>query len=57
MNKPGYFGQWGGAYIPEVLYETFRELREVYAKAKAGYHPMTQQAVESVLASAKTAHK
>jgi tryptophan synthase beta chain len=35
MNKPGYFGQWGGAYIPEVLYETFRELREVYAKAKA----------------------
>jgi len=35
MDKPGYFGQWGGAYIPEVLYETFRELREVYAKAKA----------------------
>ena len=35
MNKPGYFGQWGGAYIPEVLYETFRELREVYTKAKA----------------------
>ncbi|MFZ5776042.1 MAG: tryptophan synthase subunit beta [Thermodesulfobacteriota bacterium] len=35
MNKPGYFGQWGGAFIPEVLYETFRELGEAFAVAQA----------------------
>ena len=34
MNKPGYFGQWGGAFIPEVLYETFRELREIFEKVQ-----------------------
>ncbi|HIJ78661.1 MAG: tryptophan synthase subunit beta [Desulfobulbaceae bacterium] len=34
MNKPGYFGQWGGAFIPEVLYETFKELREIFEKAQ-----------------------
>ncbi len=30
---------------------------QVYAKAKAGYHPLTQQVVESVLAAAKAAHR
>jgi len=34
MDKKGYFGQWGGAFIPEVLYETFRELRAAFEKAK-----------------------
>jgi len=24
-NKIGYYGEWGGAFIPEVLHETFRE--------------------------------
>ena len=35
MNTPGYFGQWGGAFIPEVLYETFRELRQEFTAAQA----------------------
>lgn len=33
-NKAGYFGQWGGAFVPEVLHETFRELKEAYALAR-----------------------
>jgi tryptophan synthase beta chain len=28
--KKGYFGQWGGAFIPEVLYQTFAELNAAY---------------------------
>ncbi len=34
MNKTGYYGEWGGAFIPEVLYETFRELNKVFADVK-----------------------
>ncbi len=34
MNKKGYYGQWGGAFIPEVLYETFRELKTAFETAK-----------------------
>ena len=37
--KKGYFGQWGGAFIPEVLYATFTELNAAYeaARADAGF--------------------
>jgi tryptophan synthase beta chain len=35
MNKTGYFGNWGGAFIPEVLHQTFEDLKEEYQKAKA----------------------
>ncbi|MEW6290892.1 MAG: tryptophan synthase subunit beta [Thermodesulfobacteriota bacterium] len=34
-NKPGYYGEWGGAFIPEVLYQTFRELNDAFQQAKA----------------------
>ncbi|MFO7604776.1 MAG: tryptophan synthase subunit beta [Desulfurivibrionaceae bacterium] len=34
MNKQGYYGQWGGAFIPEVLYETFRELGRAFAEVR-----------------------
>ncbi|MEW6521065.1 MAG: tryptophan synthase subunit beta [Thermodesulfobacteriota bacterium] len=34
-NKPGYYGEWGGAFIPEVLYQTFRELNDAFRQAKA----------------------
>ncbi|MCA1766163.1 MAG: tryptophan synthase subunit beta, partial [Desulfobulbaceae bacterium] len=34
MNKKGYYGQWGGAFIPEVLYETFRELGRAFAEVR-----------------------
>ncbi|WP_028581642.1 tryptophan synthase subunit beta [Desulfogranum japonicum] len=32
--KKGYFGQWGGAYIPEVLHATFVELNKAYDLAR-----------------------
>ena len=34
MSNKGYFGQWGGAFIPEVLFETFQELKEAFAEAR-----------------------
>ncbi|BCO08752.1 tryptophan synthase beta chain [Desulfolithobacter dissulfuricans] len=33
--KKGYFGQWGGAFIPEVLHQTFEELNRAYEDARA----------------------
>jgi tryptophan synthase beta chain len=30
----GYFGEWGGAFNPEVLYETFKQLNHEFEKAK-----------------------
>jgi len=54
----------GRLYLTLPLYKAFAKTpdglayaEQVYAKAKAGYHPLTQQAVESVFASAKTAGK
>jgi tryptophan synthase beta chain len=34
MSDRGYFGQWGGAFIPEVLYETFRALNKAFVRAR-----------------------
>ncbi|MCP4338694.1 MAG: tryptophan synthase subunit beta [Desulfobulbaceae bacterium] len=34
MEESGFFGQWGGAFIPEILHETFEQLRISYEKAK-----------------------
>ena len=33
--KKGYFGQWGGAFIPEVLHATFADLNTAYEQARA----------------------
>ncbi|HEB51078.1 MAG TPA: tryptophan synthase subunit beta [Desulfobulbus sp.] len=33
MQK-GYFGRWGGSFIPEVLHQTFVELRRAYEDAR-----------------------
>ena len=35
MTKKGYYGQWGGAFIPEVLHETFRQLNGAFEQAQA----------------------
>ncbi|MBF8273699.1 MAG: tryptophan synthase, beta chain [Magnetococcales bacterium] len=32
--KKGYFGTFGGAFIPEILHETFRRLTEAYESAR-----------------------
>ena len=31
----GYYGQWGGAFIPEVLHATFADLNKAYEQARA----------------------
>ena len=34
-NREGYYGDFGGAFIPEVLHETIRELTEAFHTAQA----------------------
>jgi tryptophan synthase beta chain len=35
MDERGYYGDFGGAYIPEILVATFDELVDAFAEAKA----------------------
>ena len=39
MMRKGYYGQWGGAFIPEVLQADFADLNRAYeaARADAGF--------------------
>ena len=30
VNEKGYYGQFGGAFIPEMLYPNIEELRQKY---------------------------
>jgi len=34
MKRPGYYGQFGGAFIPEILVTTFEELKRVFEQVK-----------------------
>ncbi|MBW2466280.1 MAG: tryptophan synthase subunit beta [Deltaproteobacteria bacterium] len=34
MLKKGYYGNWGGAFIPEILFETFKELNQYFEGVK-----------------------
>ena len=34
MKKKGYYGHWGGAFIPEILHETFKELTSYFEEVK-----------------------
>jgi tryptophan synthase beta chain len=34
-ERRGYYGTWGGAFIPEVLHETFRELNAAFEAARS----------------------
>jgi len=35
VNEKGYYGEFGGAYIPEMLYPNVEELRQSYLKVMA----------------------
>ena len=35
VNEKGYYGQFGGAFIPEMLYPNVEELRQNYLKIMA----------------------
>ena len=30
VNNEGYYGEFGGAYVPEILYRTVEQLKEAY---------------------------
>ncbi|WP_119078910.1 tryptophan synthase subunit beta [Chitinophaga alhagiae] len=47
VNEKGYFGNFGGAYIPEMLYPNVEELREQYLQIMAD--PAFQQEFEQLL--------
>lgn len=34
MSKKGYYGEWGGQFIPEVLYDTFQELESAFQEIR-----------------------
>jgi tryptophan synthase beta chain len=34
MTKKGYYGDWGGAFIPEILFQTFKELNQYFEELK-----------------------
>ncbi len=48
MNKTGYFGNFGGAFLPEILVATFDELKNVYSDAKGD--PTFWQEYEQLMA-------
>ena len=35
VNEKGYYGEFGGAFIPEMLYPNVEELRQNYLKIMA----------------------
>lgn len=49
MDKNGYFGNWGGAFIPEILHETFEDLKKGYSAARKD--PAFWQEYESLMQS------
>ena len=36
MTKKGYYGDWGGAFNPEILQQTFKQLNKAFEEA-TGY--------------------
>ena len=46
VDKNGFYGEFGGAYVPEILYKCVHDLQEAYlpiiesAEFKAEYHAL-----------------
>jgi len=36
VNEKGYYGNFGGAYVPEMLYPNVEELRQKYLEITKG---------------------
>jgi tryptophan synthase beta chain len=49
MDNRGYYHQFGGAYLPEILVATFDELEQMFKEVKG--EPAFWQAYESLMAS------
>ena len=50
INEKGYYGEFGGAYIPEMLYPNVEELRQNYLKIMA--EPSFQEEFNALLKAA-----
>ncbi len=48
VDEKGFYGQFGGAYIPEILYSNIRNLKEAFAEAIED--PSFQNEVDALLA-------
>ena len=50
VDKNGFYGEFGGAYVPEILYKCVHDLQEAYlpiiesAEFKAEYHALLKEA-------------
>jgi tryptophan synthase beta chain len=49
MIKRGYYGNFGGAFLPEILVATFDELEGVYTEARND--PLFWQDYEQLMSS------
>ena len=49
MRDRGYYGEFGGAFIPEILVRTFDELTDAFAKAKVD--PAFQREFETLMST------
>ena len=51
VNEHGYYGKFGGAYIPEMLFHNIEELKTQYLKITASerikYRKVSQQEKKS----------
>ena len=51
VDENGFYGQFGGAYIPEILYKTVEDLKKAYlpilesAEFKREYHALLKDYV------------
>ena len=51
VDKNGFYGEFGGAYVPEILYKCVHDLQEAYlpiiesAEFKAEYHALLKDYV------------
>ena len=49
INNKGYYGEFGGAFIPEMLYPNVEELRKKYIAGNFGYGHAKKELLELIL--------
>ena len=55
VDDAGYYGRFGGAYIPEILYRNVENLKEAYARYRND--PDFQREFDSLLRDYVGAHR
>ena len=56
VNEKGYYGEFGGAYIPEILHRCVSELQEAYSRVldDEGFKKATKGSRKSTRSCLKT---